>query len=57
MPVEQSRAQTFFQPADLTADSRLAQAQRIASMSQAARVGDRVKDSELVPSILEVPMS
>ena len=49
MAVKQGRAQAFLQPANLSADRRLAEPQRIAGMGQAAGVGDRVEDSEFVP--------
>ena len=41
--------EAFLERADLAADGRLAQVQRLARMGQAARVGHRVKDPQLVP--------
>jgi hypothetical protein len=47
--VEQRRVQAFLQRADLPADRRLRQMQRVAGMRQAARIGDCMKYAQLVP--------
>ena len=47
--VEQRRAEAVLQRADLPADGGLAQAQRFAGMGEGPRLGDRVKDAQLVP--------
>ena len=49
MAVEQRHAEAFLERADLPADRRLAEIQRLAGMGEAARLGDRVKDPQLVP--------
>src|SRR5437879_10798569 len=49
MPVEQRYAEAFLERADLPADRGLAQVERLAGMGEAARLGDRVKNPQLVP--------
>ena len=47
--MEQRRADVGFQRPDLTADRRLAQAQRLACVRERARVGGGLKHAQLVP--------
>src|SRR5262249_29026081 len=47
--VEQRDAEALLQRADLAAHRRLAQVQRLARMGEAAGLGDRVEDAQLVP--------
>ena len=49
MAVEQRDAQLLLERADLAADRRLAEIQRLARMGEAARLGDRVENPQLVP--------
>ena len=49
MAVEERRAEIVFERADLAADRRLAQAQRLAGVGEGAGVGGRLKDAQLVP--------
>jgi hypothetical protein len=49
MAVKQRRVEVLLQRADLPADGRLTQMQRIARMRQAARIRNRVKYPQLVP--------
>ena len=49
MAVEQRHLEVLLERADLAADRRLRQAQIMAGMGEAAGIGHRVKDSELVP--------
>ena len=49
MAVKQGGIQRFFQRSNLAADRRLRQVKLIPRMRQAADLGDRMKDSKLVP--------
>ena len=49
MAVEQRHAEALLERADLAADGGLAEVQRFARMGEAARLGDGVKDPQLVP--------
>jgi hypothetical protein len=49
MAVEQRHLEVLLERADLTADCRLRQAEVMAGMGEAAGIGHRVKNSELVP--------
>src|SRR3546814_16013252 len=49
VPVEQRYPKALFEVADLPADRRLAQIQRVPGMREAAGLGDRMKDAQLVP--------
>ena len=47
--VEQRRAEILFERADLAADRRLAEAERLAGMGERAGVGRRLENAQLVP--------
>ncbi len=47
--VKEGHFETFLQPANLPADRRLAEIERLAGMGEAARFGDHLKDTKLVP--------
>jgi len=49
MAMKQRRAEVGFERADLTADRRLAQAQRLARVRERARVSGGLKHAQLVP--------
>ena len=49
VPAEERGVEALLQRADLPADRRLAEVQRVAGMGQAARVGHGMEDSQLVP--------
>src|SRR6266851_2001602 len=49
MPVKQRHAEALLKRADLPAHRRLAEVQRLARMGKAARLGDRMKNPQLVP--------
>ena len=49
MAMEERHAEAFLERADLAADGGLAEVQRFAGMGEAARLGDGVKDPQLVP--------
>ncbi len=49
MPVEQRHAEAFLERADLPADGGLAEIERLARMGEAARLGNRMKNPQLVP--------
>ena len=55
--VEQRDTQAFLERADLPADGRLAEIQRLASMREAARLGHRVEYPQLVPVHPRFPWS
>src|SRR6202040_3717652 len=47
--MEEGNAEAFLERADLPTDRRLAEVQRFTRMGKAARLGDGVKDPQLVP--------
>ena len=49
MAMKQRRAEIGFERADLTADRRLAEAQRLAGVGERPRVGGGLKNAQLVP--------
>ena len=49
VPAEQRGVEALLERADLAADRRLAQVQRVAGVGEAAGVGHRMEDSQLVP--------